>query len=92
MFALLIGFWAAFFIGGILVTVGMIGSSLADCPKLMVQFPALVWHCNLFTGLVFGGGFALIVGIMAAVTMMYYADNFPDSRIGRNLWATKEAD
>ena len=92
MLALLIGFWCAFFIGGILVTVGMVGSSLADCPKLMVQFPALVWHCNLYTGLVFGGGVALIVGIMSAVTMMYCAENFPDSRIGRNLWTSAKTE
>lgn len=89
---LLTGFWCAFFIGGVMVMVGMIGSGLADCPKLMVQFPAPVWHCNLFTGLVFGGGVALVVGITAAVMMMYWADTYPDSKIGRNLWATKKAD
>lgn len=92
MFALLIGFWAAFFIGGILVTVGIVGSSLADCPKLMVQFPALVWHCNLFTGLIFGGGVALLVGGPVAIGMMGYADSFPDSKLGRNLWASAKAE
>lgn len=92
MFALWIGFWGAFFAGGMLVMAGMIGASLADCPKLMAQFPALVWHCNLFTGLIFGGGVALLVGGIAAPTMMFYADNYPDSRIGRNLWAAKEPD
>lgn len=84
MLALLIGFGCAFFIGGVMVMVGMIGSSLADCPKLMVQFPALAWHCNLFTGLIFGGGVALLVGGPTAAVMIGYTDGDPDSKLGRN--------
>ena len=89
---LLTGFWCAFFIGGVMMMVGALGSGLADCPKLTAQFPALAWHCNLLTGVFFVGGVAMIGGIMSAVMMMYWADTYPDSKIGRNLWATKKAD
>ena len=92
MFALLVGFWSAFFIGGLLVMIGLIGASLADCPALLVQFPASAMHCNAFTASAFVGCAAVLVGSIAAVGMMAYADAYPDGRVGRNLWGTEKAD
>ena len=92
MFAMLVGFWTAFFIGGLLVTIGLLGASIADCPALMTQFPAAAMHCNAFTAGTFAGSAAMLVGGIAAVGMMAYADTHPDSRVGRNLWAAEKAD
>ena len=91
MFAMLVGFWAAFFVGGLLVTIGLLGASIADCPALMTQFPAAAMRCNAFTACTFVGGAAVLVGGIAAVGMMAYADTHPDSRVGRNLWAAEKA-
>ena len=92
MFAMLVSFWAAFFVGGLLVTIGLLGASFADCPALMVEFPAAQMRCNAFTACTFAGCAALLVGGIAAVGLMTYADTHPDSRVGRNLWAAEKTD
>ena len=92
MFAMLVGFWAALFVGGLLVTIGLLGASFADCPALLDEFPAVQMRCNAFTACTFAGCAALLVGGIAAVGLMTYADTYPDSRVGRNLWAAKKTD
>ena len=57
-----IGFAAAFLIGMVLVITGAAGSQWVDCPATMVQFPASEMTCNLFSGLVYGGGLMALVG------------------------------
>ena len=56
------GFFGAFALGIVMLTTGTAGAYLVDCPAALAQFPATETRCNLFSGLVIGGGLMGLVG------------------------------
>ncbi len=72
-----VGFGVAFMVGVVLVISGAAGAELADCPALLVQFPAVEMHCNLFSGFVFGGGLMAIVGAAVSSWLIAFG-KWPD--------------
>lgn len=75
--ATFVGFAAALLIGMVLVIVGAAGSQWVDCPATMVEFPAAKVSCNMFSGLVYGGGLMALVGA-AGFSWMGISGKLPD--------------
>ena len=72
-----IGFGLAFMVGVVLVISGTAGRELVDCPALLVQFPAVKMHCNLFAGFVLGGGLMAVVGAAVSSWLIAFG-KWPD--------------
>ena len=91
MVATLIGFGLAFMLGMTLLMVGLMGDSFADCPALLVQFPAVKMQCNWFMACTGLGLLLGLVGLIGGIGMMGCAELWPEGRIGQGLsWSGRK--
>ena len=67
MFKASFKFLMVFVAGCPLLLVGLMGSSLAECPRPIAQFPAAELHCSMFTAVT---GLSLLLMAVGAVGIL----------------------